>query len=1335
MSLRVYRISDYDHQADQRQFDHLASLLSPCFSQTGIEALLIGRYEINEVVIDALLITPTAILVFGFKDCGGSISIDANGNWTADAMIIDGGASARNPLVQMRNGCSSTAQGLARYLHRPLLNVQGILLFSHPIRLNQDTLAKEVSQWLHLCDKNSVIQYIKVLSTKTENPGMFSAADLQTLPSILNITAFHQTEAALPHTSFSEGSLYAPLRAALSLPIRAAYREFSLTLRLAVDQKTQFNTLRLGGLYAKLDYLAREYQVARDISRSINDTRIRLRRIKELRDADLKDYLYQDLKAICRFLNAVYGEPIPEDLALLFPAEERRAYTGQLVSKSLRLYVTSWDENYLYGHSEDLPDTDIIKVCYNFTSEFAKGNWAYLKGYFLRDCQVNLVRPRLREGIYYPELIILDPDLLIDITSITQCYEEYAHTPLLHLVKKIAPFENSEAIILGNFASQLLDEEVHCDTIKTSYGQSYEKFLRANTFSVLTTKIPNLRANGEEQQRNIQRALNEGLVAKVGQFKRSEIILEPSFFSEMLGLQGRMDMLSLDYHVLLEQKSGKSAFVPGAPNNSKPLQQPKHYMQLLLYLAILHYNYGMDNHDISAFLLYSKYPQGLIGLSSAPELLFEAIKIRNGIAWLENLLCRGGINILDKLAPPSFRQLKVKDDFWTKYYLPPLEKVFVPLRNASPLERAYFYRFMTFVENEYMLAKVGNKTKENSGFAAKWHDTLEEKLEAGNIYDELSLVDPAPDHTGSVETLTFRFAKEQSIDMSNFRKGDIVIVYPYPRDAEPDARRTMVFRCTLTRLTSDTIEMELRAPQSDQRVFRYNADCLWAVEHDFFDSSSSALYRGLHSLLSASKERRDLLLMQREPQADTSVALRGNYDGFNDLALRVRQAQDLFLIIGPPGTGKTSYGMLYTLEEQLQTPGSSVLVMSYTNRAVDEICSKLEERHIDYLRLGNPHSCEPAYRSHLLDNQVSELTLDEMEQLLQQTRVIVGTTSTLNGSLALFAQKRFDLAIVDEASQILEPQLVGLFSAKFQTESAIRKFVLIGDEKQLPAVVQQSTALSRVIDPELNAIGLTDCRLSLFERFLHRYRNNPSIVYLLHKQGRMHRDIAEFPNLAFYHGKLEVVPLSHQENLLPITATCSNGIDAILQTKRLAFIASPLSHPEEEQETNTATVHPDKVNPVEAKMIAATILRIYLKEKENFDVQKTLGVIVPYRNQIATIRNEVDSFGIPDLHDITIDTVERYQGSQRDYIIYGFTIQRRYQLDFLTNNDYEDEGCIIDRKLNVAMTRARLHLLMFGNPELLSEDPVFSSLLSFIRSRNGYFAPDPDIYIRGAFTI
>lgn len=233
----------------------------------------------------------------------------------------------------------------------------------------------------------------------------------------------------------------------------------------------------------------------------------------------------------------------------------------------------------------------------------------------------------------------------------------------------------------------------------------------------------------------------------------------------------------------------------------------------------------------------------------------------------------------------------------------------------------------------------------------------------------------------------------------------------------------------------------------------------------------------------------------------------------------------------------------------------------------------------------------------------------------------------------------------------------------------------------------------------------------------------------------MHREIAIFPNYAFYQNKLIPVPLPYQEEPTPLTSESHDGLEALLTTRRIAFVTYP--EPRQtglelwQQETS------DKVNLIEARMIAATVHRIYLMDPEGFDKDRTVGIIVPYRNQISTIRNEIDSYHIEPLHDIMIDTVERYQGSQCENIIYGFTIRKYYQLGFLTGNQYVDRasGEIIDRKLNVAMTRAMKHLIMIGNARLLRENVIFFKLMEFARNRQSYFDISPSDYVSGNFVV
>lgn len=899
-------------------------------------------------------------------------------------------------------------------------------------------------------------------------------------------------------------------------------------------------------------------------------------------------------------------------------------------------------------------------------------NQLYIKEMIRSGSRLNLIDYRVCDGIYHPEYIIYEPDYLINITQIAQCFESYATDARIALVKRLMPGENTQAINLGNFASQLLDEQIHKAAHK-DYGESVRDFFKANALKLATCDIDNdFHRQAIAQKENIAYALEHMLPESVENFDINNVMVEPAFFCEMLGLQGRMDMLQLDYSLLIEQKSGKGQW---PDNGNIPRHREAHYVQLLLYMAIMRYNYGADAESLNSFLLYSRYSKPLVKLGFASDIFEKAIEIRNRIVFNDLSIAEGDMSVMEGLTVESFAPA-VENKLWERFSKPKLQKILNPLHSSEQSELTYYYRFMQFIALEHKHSVVGNSNKECSGLAALWHYSVAEKLEAGNIYIGLRMTVPAPEHQGSVGTIELAFENDANNDIANFRVGDSVILHSYSPDSEPDARMAPVHRCIITSIEPNKVVLSLRFAQSSALPFLKYHDNLWAIEHDYVDSSHSALYQGLHSFLTAPQNRRDLLLLRRPPEVDGEQALHNDYGDFNDLALKVKQAKDFFLIIGPPGTGKTSYGLMTTLKEELADGKSSVLLLSYTNRAVDEICSKLVEENIDFLRIGPEQSCEEAYRSHLLKNRAAECdNVAQVKSMIKNTRVFAATTSALNAGINLLRIKNFNLAIIDEASQILEPHLLGILSAKDgKDRPAIQKFVMIGDHKQLPAVVLQSASTD-----------VNNCRQTLFERLLKQYRHNPDITYMLTKQGRMHQDICKFPSEQFYDGLLTPVPLPHQ------TAPTPEG------RSRVRFIDIRESE------------GPDKVNLAEAECIASLCVEIYHSEPK-FEADKTIGVIVPYRNQIAAIRQCLAAKRIADLTKITVDTVERFQGSQRDYIIYGFTVKRPYQLKFLTDSSFEEDGKIIDRKLNVAMTRAREYLILVGNKDLLKTNELFSLL-------------------------
>src|SRR5690606_35453909 len=272
----------------------------------------------------------------------------------------------------------------------------------------------------------------------------------------------------------------------------------------------------------------------------------------------------------------------------------------------------------------------------------------------------------------------------------------------------------------------------------------------------------------------------------------------------------------------------------------------------------------------------------------------------------------------------------------------------------------------------------------------------------------------------------------------------------------------------------------------------------------------------------------------------------------------------------------------------------------------------------------------PRHRKRLLEKVIEHCDKrDEVKAEIQKHRIFVGTVASLSNKTELFKLKHFQVAIIDEASQILEPSLIGILSAKNANGgNAIDKFILIGDHKQLPAVGLQGEETSKVTNQLLNQIGLTDSKNSLFERLynLHKADKKSLVWGMLHKQGRMHPDIALFPNYSFYNSQLEAVPTIHQNSNLEYTSfENGNPFHKLIATKRIAFIPSEKHKADKTNKTNT----------YEAKFIKELVKQIfdlYQSNNLNFSSVETVGIITPYRSQIALIKREIHDLKIPELN-------------------------------------------------------------------------------------------------------
>lgn len=1104
--------------------------------------------------------------------------------------------------------------------------------------------------------------------------------------------------------------------------LTVGYKQMRDLLERICRAQMQSSSLQMTDLSARISFIAAKTGLSVGEQNRLHTFRLTSNQILNRCLEPNREKLLRDVKTLAFLVRKLSGENIPDELYRLLP----RADATYLVAppacervRRMRVCFQYADEQYLYVTPLDEVSERPYLVRYNIpqiNEEFAetcKLLWQH--------AQMNLLDVAIDEaGILTPSFIVLEPDYLIDISSLAECFRDYGHHPGNYFLSRMQPIENARPLLLGNIANLFLDEWIHAPNEDIDYRTCMQKAFRR--YPIELAACPDLRDREKERQffddcklhfEHIRETVNDTFHTAGYELDKTDAVLEPSYICEALGLQGRLDYMQRDMSSFIEMKSGK-ADEYAIRGKVEPKENNK--VQMLLYQAVLQYSMGMDHRKVKAYLLYTRYP---LLYPSRPSwaMVRRVIDLRNRIVADEY-----GIQLhnnpeytarkLEEINASTLNERGLRGRFWETYLRPPIDRFQEKLQRLSAIEKSYFYAVYNFLTKELYTSKSGDVDYEGrTGAASLWLSTLAEKCEAGEIIYNLRIREnhAADEHKAYLLLVRSDFEEKELPEtvadndiqnvLPNFRQGDAIILYE--RNCGTDnVTNKMVFKGNIEHLTDHEISIRLRATQQNPSVLP--ADSLYAIEHDTMDTTFRSMYQGLYAYLSATQERRDLLLAQRPPKFDESLdsLVSQAKDDFTRVALKAQAAQDYFLLIGPPGTGKTSCALKKMVETFHADKGVQILLLSYTNRAVDEICKSLASIRpaVDFIRVGSELSCDETYRTHLIENELASCNRrSEVYERIRSCRIIVGTVAAISGKPELFRLKHFNVAIIDEATQILEPQLLGILCARGEEGgNAIDKFILIGDHKQLPAVVLQSSEQSAIYEESLMSIGLTNLKDSLFERL---YRNctarqspltsHPSYDMLC-RQGRMHPEVALFANRAFYGGRLIPVGLPHQ--LEDSDTVC-----------RLAF------YPSIPEKTGTST----KINHSEARIVADLVARIYEDCRINFDEARTLGIITPYRSQIALIKKEIAALGIPALNRIMVDTVERFQGSERDVIIYSCCINSYFQLKFVSNLTEED-GTLIDRKLNVALTRARKQMFVTGVPKYLKSNPLYESLLNLM---------------------
>ena len=421
----------------------------------------------------------------------------------------------------------------------------------------------------------------------------------------------------------------------------------------------------------------------------------------------------------------------------------------------------------------------------------------------------------------------------------------------------------------------------------------------------------------------------------------------------------------------------------------------------------------------------------------------------------------------------------------------------------------------------------------------------------------------------------------------------------------------------------------------------------------------------------------------------------------------VLRAKDVAIVHGPPGTGKTTT-LVEAIYETLRRE-SQVLVCAQSNMAVDWISERLMDRGVDVLRVGNPtrvndkmlsQTYERRYEAHpdypqlwamrkalrevhgrrgsesyhqkvdRLKSRITELELRIHNDLFSQARVIA---CTLAGSASRVLEgMRFATLFIDEAAQALE-------AACWIAIRKAGRVVLAGDHCQLPPTIKCYEALKG---------GLA---LTLMERIV---QSNPQVVTLLGVQYRMNEQIVSFSSQWFYGGKVESAPEVRTRGILdwdtPMVWIDTAGLDG-----KEEFVGESFG----------------RINRAEAALTMQTLQDYFDKvgRKRVLDERLDVGIISPYRAQVQHLRRLIrqSAYFKPYRSLIDVNTVDGFQGQERDIIV----------ISLVRSNDDGQIGFLRDlRRMNVAITRARMKLIILGDVSTLTQHPFYRKLYHHIQS-------------------
>lgn len=796
-------------------------------------------------------------------------------------------------------------------------------------------------------------------------------------------------------------------------------------------------------------------------------------------------------------------------------------------------------------------------------------------------------------------------------------------------------------LVLGNMLHGLLEDLMSGDA--ADFDALWERRSRTLGYTAIAAKLgdPELASMREEaaaQFKNLQ-AFAAGK-DRGDRYNWSGESVEVARYSTLYGIEGRIDLVTEDSRGLnvVELKTGSV--------------REEHNDQVRAYKLLWEPYAAAQNSEVSGYLIYSREGNVRTVDFSDTRRSARLVRSRNHLVAAHHQLAQS--TEVDAL--PYYDQFPEKcrsnDCRFRRRTCEAQCNVLGLGQRATESElaaraRRWWRHFHHLIEAEHW--------SENAAYGDSFRvEELDIRIQRGRCIAGLTITSPAADGVlvfGGQRLPTLSTGSQVIAHQGDPCVGHMLRGYVVRTDTHRVALKVPSLRNSVT-LPTDGWFLELVGSRMGYRASQQN------------------LYQVI------STNRTELLKTLCALATPTPPAERGEFEGLNprqSMAVQTALRGDFACLIeGPPGTGKTT--VIARVIKELDAR-KRVLVCAQTNTALDTVLERLLTEGVRFVRVGASHRCEALAAT--IDHaglNVSEYFSDDLaaasqsvaaltERLLSAS-VIACTVYGVSSSDVIRALERlegptpFDVVIVDEATQLTEPATVGaLVRAK--------RFVLVGDPKQLPPVTL-STPDESLGDPEMGLGGLEQ---SLFERLLNL--GMPSVQ--LHEQYRMNDAIMAFSNRAFYGGLLNAAAIAGRSAL---RLSGETQTAALVAENPVVFI-------------DVDGAEAGRTNTQEAQVIAALV-----QELLALGVPKEqIGVISPFRSQVELLRQVV--------HDtVDCDTVERYQGGEREVIL-------------LSMVRTESTGAFITdaRRLNVAVTRARTKLIVVGHAHCLRVSPMLRELI------------------------